>query len=188
MDKTHLIKLVFTMLSVSMANIAQCQVRENDPSTWPKPSMENSSKNGFYDSKEKLLSYYKWLEKYRAENLPNLYLLKEDKAEVEKQFKPDFYLEKLAKKEKHLALDSIKGISIATLKDLEQYSATSSNPCEIFHELFYEIVFIEVDSVKNEIKLSPYLCSSNDPLAHDELTDYELIKKGDTLEIKLKDD
>lgn len=176
-------KLIFAILAMLTTNIVYSQVDNQDPSTWPKPTMENITEDGFFDSKEKLLVYYKWYEKFRAENLPNLYLLKKDKIELEGYLKPNFYLEEIASnRNRTMSFDSLQYITFTSIEDVKKSILNSSNPCEVLSEMFYEIILIDSSEAKTNV--AKYNCTNTDVLENDDLTQYKVERKGDTLEIK----
>ena len=53
--------------------------QNTDPIQWPEPSLE-LIESGYY-SKEKLLQYYSWLESWKRDSLPALYLLFDERKE-----------------------------------------------------------------------------------------------------------
>ena len=175
--------LISLVLCVTCIVESYAQIIQNDPSTWPKPVLLNMNDSGFYNTKEKLYSYYEWKEEWRKENLPNLYLKGDQYEQVRKLFLPFYSFEEAWKhEERFVSLDSLHKLDVKDFSwiktKLEQNKEGSS--CLYLQDLFYDIYLVKLDSNNSGVFLHKMDCRDS-ILDDDDQTNYEIERQGDTL-------
>lgn len=189
MQNLNVIKKFSIALFLWMVCFTVCypQINEGNPSAWPKPTLKNMGDSGFYNTKEKLLTYYKWKENWRKENLPNLYFKDDQYEQIRKLFSPYYSFEEAGnQKGSFISLDSLHKL------DMKDYSwikhklepNKDGSPCLYLQDFFYDIYLVKIDS-KNSGALLYKMDCWNSILDNDDATKYEIERQGDTL-IKFK--
>ena len=156
-----------------------------DPSSWPNPfdlTLNERIDAGY--THDKVITYLKWREKWRMKNLPNLYLKYDQLEKVRELVKHPYKLElKKNHKRKYVLLDSLDKMDVKDYSWMKQKldNDPSDSPCRYLEDHYYNIYLVKLDSSSWSALLQNVNCAHADPLADDDLTDYEVEKQGDTL-------
>ena len=187
-----------------LVNVSYAQVNINDPATWPKPSLDNVRDQGFYNTEQKLQRYYIWKKKWELENLPPLFLnleyFDDEEITVKKHGDEEKYIidinetlpfiltiepQKIPNSTKQIiSRDSISNLSFKDKLWLTDFlkSKNASEICYALDEISSHIYLIIHISETSTITIREVInCVDGFSLADDEVTDYELIRKGDSL-------
>lgn len=155
-----------------------------DPSYWPNPfdfSLKERIDTGY--THEKVIIYLEWREKWRMENLPNLYLRYDQLEKISSLFKPFYKIEPTKnQKEKSISLDSLHKIDAKDYSWMKQKldEDQSGSPCIFLYDFFYDIYLVKIGSNGLGAFLIKIDCRES-ILDDDEATEYDIEKQGDTL-------
>lgn len=158
------------------------QVNNNDISTWPEPTILNISDSGFYNTKDKILRYFKWKAKWSNENLPNFYFKEDEYYQVRELLLPYYSFEEAEKQVEIISLDSLHKLDIKKFLWIKQRLEENKegSPCFYLENYFNDIYLVKIDSNNFEASLHKMECLNN-ILDNDDETQYKIERQGDSL-------